>query len=457
MSNNCLVYKNIKLQEYQKIPAYFILNPLNRGLLLFHSLGSGKTLTSLAMVRCLLTKYPNKHVIVLTPASLVSNYEKELNKVKQDFTDEVFDKIKVYTYLKYINIIKNKRLQANYNTILVIDESQNFLSPSSIRYKTLFDYSKGAFKVILLSATIVRNNVGEIANELSLINGYKVTAGLVERLARIRDTTKRLEALKTILKCRISYYMKSKTNELFPERINHTIELLMSKEYYDKYYEIQQDIKKELHTTFKDTMNLKSFYNGIRKASNIVTHDLGSPKIKWTINKIQKDLEYNKKVLVYSNWIGAGVELLKQELLKLKIPFSQVTGNLTQKEKDDNIQKYNDNKNKVIIISSSGSEGLNLKNTRTVILLEKTWNNSKLEQVIGRAIRLNSHSTLPEHKRKVDVYNLLLLKPLIRKKLDKVLSADELLDEISNKKEKYITNFYNDITMLSIDRDKSCF
>ena len=46
------------------------------------------------MCRCLLTKYPNKNVIVLTPASLVSNYEKELDRVKQDLTLEIFDKIK---------------------------------------------------------------------------------------------------------------------------------------------------------------------------------------------------------------------------------------------------------------------------------------------------------------------------------------------------------------------------
>ena len=76
MSNNCLDYKNIKLHDYQKLPSYFILNPLNRGLLVFYNLGTGKSLVSITMCRCLLNKYPNKNVIVLTPASLVSNYEK---------------------------------------------------------------------------------------------------------------------------------------------------------------------------------------------------------------------------------------------------------------------------------------------------------------------------------------------------------------------------------------------
>lgn len=451
---NCLDFKTIDLQEHQKIPSAFIINPLNRGLLLFYSMGSGKTITSISMIRCLLERYPNKRAIVLTPASLVTNYNNELTRLSQDIK-HIEDKIKVHSYVKFINSLTEHSSAGN-DVILVIDESQNFLAVSSIRYKKLFDYSKTAYKVILLSGTPIRNNVGEISNELSLLNGYKVSKALIEKINDIEDPVQRKINLGKFLGCKIAYY--SKTQKNFPERIDHTVNLTMGREYYTKYYEIQQNIKNGLHGTFDTTNNLHAFLNGVRKASNVVVKSLGSPKINWTINKIKRNVEEGKKVMVYSNWLGAGVNLLEEELIKLNITYSLITGKLTQKQKEENIRKYNKGTNKVIIISSSGAEGLNLKATRTVIILERHWNNAKLEQVIGRAIRLNSHASLPEHERKVDIFNLILIKPFIRSIMDlRIGSADEILQQMSDRKDKKIQDFYNEVKALSIEKHKTCF
>lgn len=451
---SCLNFKSVDLQTHQKIPSVFIKNPLNRGLLLFFNLGTGKSLTSIAMAHCLLTKYPNKRVIVLTPASLVTNYQNEIKKVKSDLQENV-EKIKVHSYVKFINSLKEHQ-QAGNNTILIIDEAQNFLSPSSIRYQKLFNFSKTAYKVILLSATPVRNQVSEISNELSLLNGYKISKTLIEKINNIPDEKIRIENLKKFIGCKVMFYEKPKEGN-FPERIDHTVELIMGKDYYQTYFKIQKDIKTELHDIFKSTDNLKAFLNGIRKASNIVLNDYGSPKVKWIINKIKKDLENDKKVLVYSNFLGAGIDLLRKELNELKIGYSLVIGKLTQKQKEENIKRYNEGKVKVIIISSSGAEGLNLKATRSVIIMERTWNNSKLEQVIGRAIRLNSHMSLPPHQRKVDVYNLILVKPAFKNKGDDLGSADQILQRIANNKQRSISEFYNNLKQLSIEKHPSCF
>jgi len=59
---------------------------------------------------------------------------------------------------------------------------------------------------------------------------------------------------------------------------------------------------------------------------------------------------------------------------------------------------------RVMMITSSGAEGINLKNTRYVHILEPFWNFVKIEQVIGRARRLCSHAQLPVDKRTVQVF-----------------------------------------------------
>ena len=56
------------------------------------------------------------------------------------------------------------------------------------------------------------------------------------------------------------------------------------------------------------------------------------------------------------------------------------------------------------MITSSGAEGINLKNTRFVHIVEPYWHNVRLEQVIGRARRICSHEDLPEELRTVKVF-----------------------------------------------------
>ncbi len=69
---------------------------------------------------------------------------------------------------------------------------------------------------------------------------------------------------------------------------------------------------------------------------------------------------------------------------------------------------YTDNKTgqlcRVFCITSAGAEGLSLKNVRAVHIMEPHWNDVRLEQVKGRAIRLGSHLDLPEDQRDVSIY-----------------------------------------------------
>jgi hypothetical protein len=59
---------------------------------------------------------------------------------------------------------------------------------------------------------------------------------------------------------------------------------------------------------------------------------------------------------------------------------------------------------KLMMITSSGAEGINLRNTRFVHIVEPYWNRSRLDQVIGRARRICSHEDLPEDLRTVKVF-----------------------------------------------------
>jgi hypothetical protein len=61
------------------------------------------------------------------------------------------------------------------------------------------------------------------------------------------------------------------------------------------------------------------------------------------------------------------------------------------------------------MITSSGSEGINLRNTRYVHVMEPYWHPVRMEQVIGRARRICSHKDLPKEIQTVEVFVYLMV------------------------------------------------
>ncbi len=59
---------------------------------------------------------------------------------------------------------------------------------------------------------------------------------------------------------------------------------------------------------------------------------------------------------------------------------------------------------KVIGITGAGAEGISLKFVRAVHIMEPYWNDVRLEQVKGRAVRICSHAEVPREQRNVQVF-----------------------------------------------------
>ena len=122
---------------------------------------------------------------------------------------------------------------------------------------------------------------------------------------------------------------------------------------------------------------------------------------------------------------------------------------------------------KVLMITSSGSEGINLMNTRYVHIMEPYWHQVRTEQVIGRARRICSHKNLPVALQTVEVFIYLMVFTaeqlesddaieLKRKDLSKSepkfpVTSDQLLYEISEIKGNINRQLTDIIIQSSID------
>lgn len=122
---------------------------------------------------------------------------------------------------------------------------------------------------------------------------------------------------------------------------------------------------------------------------------------------------------------------------------------------------------KLLMITSAGAEGINLKNTRYVHVMEPYWHPVRVEQVIGRARRICSHDKLPQELQTVQVFIYISVftesqlrsefaKDIVR--LDKSPNdpfspetSDEKLLRTSNIKEMISENILKRIKETSID------
>lgn len=140
-----------------------------------------------------------------------------------------------------------------------------------------------------------------------------------------------------------------------------------------------------------------------------------SPKIKAVVDKLEADMVPGKKegapgvlqakTIVYSHFVTT-IEFFKIFLQSKKIAFGTVTGDDSAEERNAAVERFNDPQSgyNLMIISSAGAEGLDLKGVRNVHILEPQYNLNRIEQVETRGVRFKSHFHLPEQERHVNIY-----------------------------------------------------
>ncbi len=466
----CITRSNKKLKPHQKRVVEALQR--NRGVIAVHQVGTGKTLTAVTASQCFLDQNPRSKVIVLTPTSLQTNFKKELKAYGADPNDPRYE---FYTLQGYV--LASKRGETNcMNKMLIVDEAHNLRTAPQVRMNKIvgvmadhvINCAKTAKKVLLLTATPVVNSPDDMASLLAMVEGDEPIKGIRKMI--MKDPQSVIDRFR----CKISFYDRgTEMDDKYPSRKDRLVPLKMSSSYYKNYMRVQsQELNPYLFDIFKNiydnTSDLTKFYNGVRRASNNLEQE-NSPKVNWIMNKINKTSKKHKFV-VFSHFIEAGSKLLIKRLTADNVPFAYIDGTMSMKARDQAVSLYNQDKIKVLIISKAGGEGLDLKGTRDIILMEPSWNETTVEQVIGRGIRYESHEHLPPSKRKVAVSRLVMLKPdeyENKRKLFKMtfneirplaeiepLSVDLYLYKLSQQKQNEINDFIELLKMASIEKNR---
>ena len=273
----------------------------------------------------------------------------------------------------------------------------------------------------------------------------------------------------------------SKNNET--GEISYPLKGAFLKELSPKFFNILSKLKSEeyygLHLLYSQFRTMEGI--GIFKAT-LESNNYAQFKIKkdkgglWRLNMEAEDIA-KKKFCLYTGEEGTEEKEIIRNIFNSnwnKIPIS-----LKVELEKISPHNYHGEIIQLIMITSSGAEGITLENVRYVHILEPYWHPVRAEQVIGRAVRICSHKNLEEKYRNVKVFQYIMKiteeqikgnpkakdpkkrKPQITNELarqdkskfnpSEIFTTDQSLHEISNRKETINKNILMAIKQSAFD------
>ncbi len=254
--------------------------------------------------------------------------------------------------------------------------------------------------------------------------------------------------------------LKKAINELLTSKDNHLIYDNVKNNFSPKFSAMYDDINDSkgsvlVYSQFRTVEGLGLFaeflkYNGFKEID---------------IKKMTDgDYEFVEKDIFNEKYDNKRFVIFNQDKEKTRYLMNLFNGDYANLPKGM-IKGLPDDKNqlygklvKLFCITASGAEGISLKNVRAVLIMEPYWNNIRINQVIGRAIRSCSHELLPLEDRTVVVYRYLM--KFTKKQidsdytiatLDKGISTDEHISIMAEKKMAIINQFLQLLKSSALD------
>ncbi len=178
--------------------------------------------------------------------------------------------------------------------------------------------------------------------------------------------------------------------------------------------------KKSALQLFKNRINAMKFQNTAQVIEYVKTFSTKFASI------IELTLSSSGPVFIFSNWLTYGVEPLaiileacgltlfdredkgkgRYFLWSSDTKTKDPTGTLIKKARNtfNSSDNVDGSKLKVILGTRSVMEGVSFKNVKQVHITDPWWNESRIEQIMARASRYCSHSSLPAEEQYVDIY-----------------------------------------------------
>ncbi|MEX0805474.1 MAG: DEAD/DEAH box helicase, partial [Candidatus Binatia bacterium] len=376
--------------------------------LLADEMGLGKTIQAIAACALLQRLGKASRVLVVTPASLKTEWEEQIQRFTNLAYRLVFGARKArlavytspafFTIANYEQIVRdgldiNRTLKPE---VVILDEAQrikNWTTKTAQSVKRL--NSRYAF---VLTGTPIENRIDELYSLMDFLN-----PGVLGPLFRFNrefyelDDRGRPVGYRNLdqLHARVRPFMlrrrKADVETELPDRTDQTFLVPLSNEQKNRYLDHEAQaarlasIAKRRPLTQQESEKLLRELAMMRMVCDtnyiLDPKDRACPKLA-ELEKILEECRENNdvKVLVFSEWERM-LELVQGLCRRLRLGYALHTGSVPQLRRRAEIQRFkNDPGCRVFLSTDSGSTGLNLQSASVVISCDLPWNPARLEQ-----------------------------------------------------------------------------
>jgi SNF2 family DNA or RNA helicase len=405
---------------YQIETAKKVLRQLGGRALLADEVGLGKTIEAGLIIAEYLTRGMVRSLLILTPASLVSQWQLELS--------EKFNISTITTDARDLQQApeefwaENPRIVASINTaksakhyafvtnrawdLVVVDEAHHLKNRSTLNWKLVNDLQKRF--ILMLTATPVQNSLVELFNLLTLLKpGLLQTEALFKKQyvdSKNGRMPKNPEQLRSLMREVMIRNTRALVDVKLPKRFATTITVVPSKQEQQLYEDLSAYLR--LQTAGLDRLSRTNLLmragsspgalaDSLKQLSNRLPDEelLSLAKRAAQIKQVEKAKiliemlgKSRQKTLVFSAHKATSTYLAKA-LQTANIPFAEFQGGMSLKEKDAAIAAFRDEVG-VLLASETGGEGRNIQFANAIINYDLPWNPMKIEQRIGRIHRI---------------------------------------------------------------------
>ena len=400
-----LVNNSLSLYAYQ-YEAIEFLSRAERAILAL-PMGYGKTLVSILTSDLLNVK----RILVVSP-STIKNYWDQEYEIFTGRKFSVWDSKNDISFSENEVIVSYELLQRNVESfpnnwdLIIVDEVQRIRNADSKVWAAVDRLSsRYAFA---LSGTLIENGIQDLLAIVKFLRP-KYFSPEWKFYSRFCDTEgpkvlglRNSEELQKLLSEFLFRAPESLADVKLPNIMHYVIPVSLNSqqlEYHNNYYQqakilLSRSFEKQLSLGERAKLNallLKS-----RQACNSAkliakdSQEIGQKYIQ-SFELIQKLIEKNEKIVVYSEWIES-LSLLEDLIQKEKIQYLKLFGKVKSSQtRLKMVKEFVSNPDKKIFLSTDsggyGLDGLQLAASH-VIHLELPWNPGKLDQRNGRLARL---------------------------------------------------------------------
>jgi len=440
-------YSNRPPLEHQKIAIEKLL--ANDRYILADEQGLGKT--TIAVISSLESKA--KKILIVCPASLKINWKREIENYTDrrilivegrkwgstfDFYIINYDIIKNYHTTEKSEDSDDYKLLVNANFDLAIVDECHFLSnPQANRTKLLNDVLSEIPKVWLLSGTPMTSRPINYFNLLKIVNsplainwqtyvkryckGYQFKVG--NRKIWNTSGASNLDELRELTKNIVLRRLKTDVLDL-PEKIISPLFLELKSTFYDEELEDFMRITNENKNKESITVTL----NRLMKIRQLIAME----KIPYTCELIDKFLEQDKKIIVFTNFTNT-LEILHDKYKKISVTLD---GRMSKDKRQESIDKFQNNDKTKLFIGNiiAAGVGITLTAAETVIMNDLSFVPAHHSQAEDRAYRYGQKNSVlvyyPIFDNTIEriIYNILQKKKNI---IDQVMGDGEYSESFS--------------------------